>query len=89
MPYRKNFRTPASLLSLTSNHLEPSLSPDSIITVKSQLLPKFSLHQDLSNVNIKLIDVRITASYVAKRSGEGEIQLILLRALEVVLVNTG
>jgi serine/threonine-protein kinase SRPK3 len=35
---------------------EPDLSPDPIITVKSQPLPNFGLGQDASNLNICLID---------------------------------
>ena len=78
------------------------MSRDPIITVKSQSLPNFRLHQDLSDVDIKLIDYGsrkdyttffswlfkftrfTTATYVAKRPGESEIQPILLRAHEVV-----
>jgi len=37
-------------------HIEPSVSPDPIITVKSQPLPNFGLRDDLSNIRIKLID---------------------------------
>jgi serine/threonine-protein kinase SRPK3 len=36
--------------------IEPSFSPDPITTVKSQPLPNFNLRDDLSNVNICLID---------------------------------
>jgi serine/threonine-protein kinase SRPK3 len=35
---------------------EPDISPDPIITVKSQPLPNFGLRQDASNLNICLID---------------------------------
>ena len=35
---------------------EPDLSPDPIITVKSQPLPSFGLDQHLSNLDVKLID---------------------------------
>ena len=79
------------------------MSRDPIITVKSQSLPNFRLHRDLSDVDIRLIDYEsgkdyatflswlfkltrfTTATYVAKRPGEGEIQPVLLRAQEVVL----
>ena len=36
--------------------IEPDLSPDPIITVKTQPLPNFGLNPDLSNLNIRLID---------------------------------
>jgi serine/threonine-protein kinase SRPK3 len=36
--------------------IEPSVSSDPIITVKSQPLPNFGLHEDLSNIRIKVID---------------------------------
>ena len=35
---------------------EPDLSPDPIITVKLQPFPSFGLDQDLSNLDVKLID---------------------------------
>lgn len=38
---------------------EPDLSPDPIITVKSQPLPSFGLDQDLSNLDVKLIDTEV------------------------------
>ncbi|KAG7445537.1 kinase-like protein [Guyanagaster necrorhizus] len=34
----------------------PGLTPEPIVTVKSQLLPDMDLRPDLSNLNIKLID---------------------------------
>jgi serine/threonine-protein kinase SRPK3 len=37
-------------------HIEPSVSSDPIITVKSQPLPNFGLCEDLSNIQIRLID---------------------------------
>ena len=36
--------------------IEPGLSPDPIITVKTQCLPNFGLNPDLSNLNVRLID---------------------------------
>jgi len=36
--------------------IEPDLSPDPIITVKTQPLPNFGLNPDLSNLHIRLID---------------------------------
>ena len=36
--------------------IEPELSPDPIITVKSQPLPAFDLRADASNLNVCLID---------------------------------
>jgi serine/threonine-protein kinase SRPK3 len=36
--------------------IEPKVSPDPIITVKSQPLPNFGLCEDFSNIRIKLID---------------------------------
>jgi serine/threonine-protein kinase SRPK3 len=34
----------------------PKISPDPIITVKSQPLPNFGLHTSLDNLTIKLMD---------------------------------
>jgi len=36
--------------------IEPDLSPDPIITVKSQPIPNFGVREDASNINICLID---------------------------------
>lgn len=36
--------------------IEPDLSPDPIITVKSQPLPNFGLREDANNLSICLID---------------------------------
>ena len=35
---------------------EPDISPDPIITVKSQPLPNFGIQQDARNINVCLID---------------------------------
>jgi serine/threonine-protein kinase SRPK3 len=37
--------------------IEPDLSPDPIITVRSQALPNFGLKEDASNLNVCLIDL--------------------------------
>jgi hypothetical protein len=55
--------------------IEPDLSPNPIITVKSQPLPNFGLREDMSNLTICLIDygngeqshVGSVASYLFRR----------------------
>ncbi|CCM06689.1 uncharacterized protein FIBRA_08976 [Fibroporia radiculosa] len=63
--------------------LEPDLSPDPIITVRSQPLPNFGLQEDMSNINICLVDYGETAS--AEQEHTHPSQPTLLRAPEVVV----
>jgi serine/threonine-protein kinase SRPK3 len=81
--------------------LEPDLSPDPIITVKSQPLPNFNLDTTLANLDVKIIDygsgencnnahsvpllIYPKAIPVQGQLFEGEIQPVLLRAPEVIL----
>ncbi|KDR73028.1 hypothetical protein GALMADRAFT_281220 [Galerina marginata CBS 339.88] len=64
--------------------IEPDLSADPIITVKSQPLPDFGLHSTLDNLVVKLADYG-EAIPVEKIDAEEECQPILLRAPEVIL----
>jgi serine/threonine-protein kinase SRPK3 len=63
---------------------EPDLSPDPIITVKSQPLPNFGLDPTLSNLDVRVIDYGQAAS-VADGLLTGEAQPVLLRAPEITL----
>jgi len=63
--------------------IEPDLSPDPIITVKTQPLPNFGLNPDLSNLNIRLIDFG-HANPIDKHV-QDEVQPLVLRAPEVIL----
>ena len=80
---------------------EPDLSPDPIITVKSQPLPNFNLDSTLANLDVKLIDygsgknrnnapstfllIYPKAIPIQRQLFAGEIQPVLLRAPEVIL----
>jgi len=80
--------------------IEPDLSSDPIITVKTQPLPNFGLNPDLSNLNIRLIDfghgtepshVQRTICKLACTANpidehvQDEVQPLVLRAPEVIL----
>lgn len=62
---------------------EPTLSPDPIITVKSQPLPNIDLRKDASNLKICLIDYGQATP--AKEHRAELVQSVLLRAPEVTL----
>ncbi|KAH7903737.1 kinase-like domain-containing protein [Hygrophoropsis aurantiaca] len=64
--------------------IEPDLSADPIITVKSQPLPDFDLDPTLDNLVIKLADYG-EAIALNKIDVEDECQPVLLRAPEVIL----
>ncbi|THH03876.1 hypothetical protein EW146_g10325 [Bondarzewia mesenterica] len=63
--------------------IEPDLSPDPIITVKSQPLPNFGLRPDASNLDVCLIDYGHATP--AKKHLLEQVQPVLLRAPEVIL----
>jgi len=63
--------------------MEPDLSPDPIITVKTQPLPDFDLDPTLSNLEVRLIDYG--SAVPADTVHQGEAQPVLLRAPEVIL----
>lgn len=79
--------------------MKPDLSPDPIITVKTQCLPNFGLKPDLSNLNVRLVDFGhgaesshstrlLTDNHKAnpiKKHVQDEVQPCLLRAPEVIL----
>ena len=80
--------------------IELDLSPDPIITVKTQCLPNFGLNPDLSNLNVRLIDFGhgaesshsthhlLTDNHKANPINnhvQDEVQPHLLRAPEVIL----
>ncbi|KAF8478755.1 kinase-like domain-containing protein [Gautieria morchelliformis] len=62
--------------------IEPDLSPDPIITVRSQPLPNFGLKEDASNLDVCLID--LGSATPAKQNLE-QAQPVLLRAPELIL----
>lgn len=62
---------------------EPTLSPEPIITVKSQPLPNFGLREDASNLKVCLIDYGQATP--AKEDRVELAQPVLLRAPEVTL----
>ncbi|KAG2146239.1 kinase-like domain-containing protein [Suillus clintonianus] len=62
---------------------EPTLSPDPIITVKTQPLPNLGLREDASNLKVCLID--FGHALPAKEPLAGLAQIGLLRAPEVIL----
>ncbi|KAH7921680.1 kinase-like protein [Leucogyrophana mollusca] len=63
--------------------IEPDLSPDPIITVKSQPLPNLGLRPDMSNLSVCLIDYG--QSTPVGKVPEEQVQPVLLRAPEVIL----
>ncbi|TDL24708.1 kinase-like protein [Rickenella mellea] len=64
--------------------VEPDLSPNPIITVRSQPLPNFGLDSTLSKLRVKLADYGESIP-IEKISREYECQPVLLRAPEVIL----
>ncbi|KAG8811260.1 hypothetical protein FRC17_002547, partial [Serendipita sp. 399] len=64
--------------------IEPEISPDPIITVKSQSLPNFGLNPALSNLSIQLSDFGVALPIGNNLPGD-QVQPTALRAPEVIL----